>query len=64
MATVQNNDILFDDLAAIRSVGNSNASADHSISYGDCSNRFEIQTGNTNSTSYSGTALSYGDCSN
>ncbi|RKR81986.1 hypothetical protein BDD43_2149 [Mucilaginibacter gracilis] len=39
-----NNNILFDDLATISSAQLSGNSADNSIMYGDCGNRFEIET--------------------
>lgn len=47
MLTTNNNDILFDDLATISSAyfsGFSGSSADTSIAYGDCGNRFEVET--------------------
>ena len=46
MAT-NNNDILFDDFALISLTVNSDSSTTLPIMYGDCDNRFEIETAET-----------------
>jgi hypothetical protein len=69
MNTNNNTDILFDDLAVMRSMQLSTTSANDAIQYGDCGNRFEPETASglkafiTPSPDYS-RAIAYGDCGN
>ncbi|MFD1258563.1 hypothetical protein ACFQ3S_17285 [Mucilaginibacter terrae] len=48
MHTTSYNDILFDDLAAIRLLNHNNQSADATVQYNDCTNNYNDCTNNYN----------------
>lgn len=69
LQVTNNTDILFDDLAVMRSKHVSGNSADSAIQYGDCGNRFDTETvssprTNNHRSAHAERVIAYGDCGN